>query len=87
MITNWHEIEGSHRERGHIAATWQDLTGANSVTAGVQRIAVDPGKWATPLHLEGSEEEIFYVLSGSGISLQWAHHQTLRRREPHERSD
>lgn len=71
MITNWHEIEGSHRERGHIAATWQDLTGANSVTAGVRRIAVDPGKWATPLHLEGSEEEIFYVLSGSGISLQW----------------
>ena len=71
VITNWHEIEGSHRERGHIAATWQDLTGANSVTAGVQRISVDPGKWATPLHLEGSEEEIFYVLSGSGVSLQW----------------
>ncbi len=71
MITNWNEIEGSHRERGHIAATWQDLTGANSVTAGVQRIAVEAGKWATPLHLEGSEEEIFYVLSGSGVSLQW----------------
>jgi len=71
VITDWHEIEGSHRARGHIAATWQDLTGANSVTAGVQRISVDPGMWATPLHLEGSEEEIFYVLSGSGISLQW----------------
>lgn len=71
MITNWSEIEGSHRERGHLSATWQNLTGANSVTAGVQRISVDPGKWATPLHLEGSEEEIFYVLAGSGISLQW----------------
>ena len=71
VITNWHDIDGSRKERGHIAATWQDLTGDNSVTVGVQRIAIEPGKWATPLHLEGSEEEIFYVLSGSGISLQW----------------
>ena len=28
------------------------------------------GKWSTPLHLEGSEEEIFYVLDGSGVSVQ-----------------
>lgn len=71
MITNWNDLEGERRERGHIAATWQDLAGANSVTAGVRRVSVEPGKWATPLHLEGSEEEIFYVLSGSGVSLQW----------------
>jgi uncharacterized cupin superfamily protein len=32
---------------------------------------VDPGKWSTPLHLEGAEEEIFYVLGGSGTSVQW----------------
>ena len=69
MITHWDEIEGSRRERGHIAATWQALTGGNSVTAGVQRISIEPGRWATPLHLEGSEEEIFYVLSGSGVSV------------------
>ena len=36
----------------------------------MQRIAVDAGRWATPLHLEGSEEEIFYVLSGTGVSFQ-----------------
>ena len=71
MITNWRDIDGNRRERGHIAATWQNLTGTNSVTVGVQRISIEPGKWATPLHLEGSEEEIFYVLSGSGVSLQW----------------
>ena len=70
VITDWHEIECSRRERGHIAASWQNLTGANSVTAGVQRISVEPGRWATPLHLEGSEEEIFYVLSGTGVSVQ-----------------
>ena len=70
MITHWDEVEGNRRERGHIAASWQALTGYNSITAGVQRISVEPGRWATPLHLEGSEEEIFYVLSGTGFSVQ-----------------
>ena len=71
MITHWDEIEGVRRERGHIAASWQSLSGAHSVTAGVQRISVDPGRWATPLHLEGSEEEIFYVLVGHRRLVQW----------------
>lgn len=70
MITHWDEVEGVRRERGHIAATWQSLTGTGSVAVGVQRLVVDPGRWATPLHLEGSEEEIFYVLSGEGVSVQ-----------------
>jgi uncharacterized cupin superfamily protein len=71
MITHWDEIEGSRKERGHIAATWQALTVPHSVAAGVRRLSIDPGCWATPLHLEGSEEEIFYVLSGTGFSVQW----------------
>ena len=70
MITHWDDVEAHRRERGHIAASWQALTGYNSITVGVQRISVDPGRWATPLHLEGSEEEIFYVLSGTGVSFQ-----------------
>jgi uncharacterized cupin superfamily protein len=70
VITHWDDVEGTHREVGHIAASWQPLTGENSVAAGVQRISIDPGRWATPLHLEGSDEEIFYVLSGSGVSVQ-----------------
>ena len=70
MITHWDEIEGTRREKGHIAASWQSLTGANSVGSGVRRISIEPDRWATPLHLEGSEEEIFYVLSGTGISYQ-----------------
>ncbi len=70
MITHWDEVEGVRREEGHIAGIWQSLSGWNSITAGVQRISVEPGRWSTPLHLEGSEEEIFYVLSGSGISYQ-----------------
>lgn len=36
----------------------------------MKRIQVDPGMWSTPFHLEGAEEEIFYVLGGSGASVQ-----------------
>jgi len=71
VITHWDDVAVTRRERGHIGAGWQSLTGSSSVAAGVQRISVDPGRWATPLHLEGSEEEIFYVLSGTGVSVQW----------------
>ena len=37
---------------------------------GLKRIEIDPGKWSTPVHRQTAEEEIFYVLAGSGISLQ-----------------
>jgi uncharacterized cupin superfamily protein len=71
VVSHWDEIEPRRNERGHIAGSWRSLTGNRSVTVGVKRIEVDPERWATPLHLEGSEEEIFYVLGGSGISLQF----------------
>jgi uncharacterized cupin superfamily protein len=70
VITHWDELEGSRRERGHIAATWRPLSGSGSVAVGVNRITIDPGRWITPLHMEGSEEEIFFVLGGDGISVQ-----------------
>jgi len=70
-LAHWDEVEGEHFERGHIAATWTDLgSAAGSVTVGVHRIRIDPGKWSTPAHAEGTEEEIFYVLAGSGLSWQ-----------------
>ena len=71
MISHWDDARTWRGERGHIAGTWWSLTGRNSRTVGVKRIQVDPGMWSTPLHLEGSEEEIFYVLRGSGVSVQW----------------
>ena len=70
MITHWDELEPTRRERGHIAASWTSLTGAHSDLVGVQRIQIDAGMWSTPLHLEGCDEEIFYVLAGDGVSLQ-----------------
>ena len=70
MISHWDELRWQRMERGHIAGDWQSLTGDSSVTVGVKRIRVDPGKWSTPAHVESSEEETFYVLAGSGISWQ-----------------
>jgi len=71
VISHWDDARSWRGERGHIAGTWTSLTGRSTVTVGVKRIQVDPGMWSTPLHLEGAEEEIFYVLGGSGISVQW----------------
>ena len=70
-IAHWDEIEGGRGEHGHLSSTWTDLgTAAGSVTVGVNRIQIDAGKWSTPAHAEGWEEEIFYVLGGSGLSWQ-----------------
>ena len=70
VVTHWDELPWTRMERGHIAGDWQSLTGDRSVTVGVKRMRIDPGKWSTPAHVENSEEEIFYVLAGSGISWQ-----------------
>ena len=58
------EVEGSD-----IDALWQDLgRAAGSVNVGLARIRFEPGKRPTPAHDHGAEEEIFYVLAGSGLS-------------------
>jgi uncharacterized cupin superfamily protein len=77
VISHWDDARAWRAERGHIGGTWQSLTGRSSVTIGAKRIRVAAGKWATPLHLEGAEEEIFYVLGGSGTSVQWEGEATL----------
>ncbi len=70
VVLHWDDRPTWRGERGHIAGTWRSLTGDASRALGVKRIEIDPGKWATPLHLEGAEEEIFFVLAGSGVSVQ-----------------
>jgi uncharacterized cupin superfamily protein len=70
-LAHWDDVDGHRREAGHLAGTWFDLgSAAGSVGVGLKRIQVDPGKWSTPAHSEGAEEEIFFVLAGSGSSWQ-----------------
>ncbi len=70
-VLHWDDARTWRGERGHIAGTWWSLAGRASRNVGVKRMQIDPGMWSTPLHLEGQEEEIFYVLGGSGLSVQW----------------
>jgi len=71
VLAHWDEIEGGRGEVGHLAARWRRLgDAAGSKTIGANRIDIDPGKWSTPVHVQTAEEEIFYVLRGSGICLQ-----------------
>jgi len=70
VISHWDDVDAVHRGSGHLSGQWQSLTGEASEWVGAKRIRIDPGKWSTPLHLEGSEEEVFFVLGGSGVSLQ-----------------
>jgi len=73
-LAQWDEVEPVRRDAGHLAGSWRDLgTAAGTWSVGLQRIQVDPGKWATPAHAELVEEEIFYVVSGSGLSWMDGH--------------
>jgi uncharacterized cupin superfamily protein len=68
VIAHWDEVEGERAEEGHLAGTWYDLgTAAGTRDVGVTRIKVDPGRWSTPAHVELDEEEIYFVLGGSGV--------------------
>lgn len=70
-IAHWDDVEGRRQELGHLGAVWRDLgSAAGSVTVGLKRLEIDPGKWSTPAHVEGAEEEIVYVLGGSGLCWQ-----------------
>jgi uncharacterized cupin superfamily protein len=70
-IAHWDDVDRRKNELGHISGTWRRLAdAAGSVHVGVNRIEITPGKWSTPAHSQGAEEEIFYVLGGSGLSWQ-----------------
>ena len=70
-VAHWDDVERRHNELGHLSAHWRDLgRAAGTVRAGVKRIEIVPGKWSTPAHCELAEEEIFYVLGGSGLLWQ-----------------
>jgi len=70
-IAHFDEAPAREYEIGHIRGRWTGLgDAAGSVGVGVRRIELPAGGWSTPAHEHGREEEIFYVLAGSGISWQ-----------------
>ena len=70
-IAHWDEARKRSRALGHLQGTWTFLGEAAGCGAvGVRRIEVSTGGWSTPAHEHGRDEEIFYVLSGRGLSWQ-----------------
>lgn len=75
MLAHWDEVERERLDVGEMRGWTTDLgTAAGSVDVGVTRYELDPGGRSSPVHLELAEEEIFFVLSGSG--LLWQNGQT-----------
>jgi uncharacterized cupin superfamily protein len=70
-VVNLADVEPRKVEVGHLRADWTFLASAlGCVDVGVRRIQVQPGWFSTPLHVHAHDEETFYVLAGSGLSLQ-----------------
>jgi len=70
-LAHWDDVEPRRPERRGLGGTWTNLGGAaGSVTVGVNRIQLAAGEVSTPAHVHGADEEIFFVLAGSGLSWQ-----------------
>jgi uncharacterized cupin superfamily protein len=71
VLAHWDEVEPLSLRRGPMQLDRFDLGhAAGSVGIGVARLKLDPGGRSSPVHVELDEEEIFYVLAGSGLSWQ-----------------
>jgi uncharacterized cupin superfamily protein len=70
-LAHWDDVESHHRAKGEMDAEWQFLgLAAGTARIGINRVRVAPGKLPTPPHSHGASEEIYYVLSGSGLLWQ-----------------
>ena len=68
---NWDDVPERRATVGPIDATWRDLgTAAGTRRIGLRRVQIEPGKRSTPAHTHSGEEEVFYILAGSGLSWQ-----------------
>jgi uncharacterized cupin superfamily protein len=69
-IAHLDEIPKRRNVRGQMAGTWSNLgAAAGTSRAGASRLELAPGEQPTPPHVHGEAEEIFFVLSGSGLTL------------------
>src|SRR3954462_6610263 len=70
MLCHWDVVERDRRDVGEMRSWWRDLGEAAGSTAfGVQRVEVNPVARIGPVPVHGAEEDIFFVLGGSGLVL------------------
>jgi uncharacterized cupin superfamily protein len=64
---HWDDAPSETVDRGCLRRTRWDLgEAAGSREVGLKRVLVAPGGQSSPVHAHGAEEEIFFVLGGSG---------------------
>jgi len=71
MLCHWDDVPWVTHEHGDLRCERQRLgVAAGARGVGLSRYRVPPGCRPMPLHVHADEEEIFFVLSGSGFSWQ-----------------
>ena len=69
MISHWDDVPWMRHEHGELRVERKTLSrprGGRGVT--LSRWRIEPGARSTPVHVHVDEEEIFFVLAGSGHS-------------------
>lgn len=70
-LVHWDEVAPRRSPRPAAGGDWFFLgEAAGSVGVGANRILLGPHEISTPAHVHSVEEEIFFVLNGSGLSWQ-----------------
>jgi len=70
-LAHWDDVPVERPPKPAVGGGWQFLGQASgSKTVGVNRIQLAAGEVSTPAHVHGADEEIFFVLGGSGLSWQ-----------------
>ncbi len=70
-LAHWDDVEKTRRDFGSVNGLWTYLgEAAGTESAGVRRIELAAGEVSTPAHAHADDEEIFFVLAGSGLSWQ-----------------
>jgi uncharacterized cupin superfamily protein len=71
MVVHWDDVEESLRDHGHIRAARRRLgAAAGAHTIGCSRWRIGAGEVCSPAHTHPDEEELFFVLDGSGYAWQ-----------------
>jgi uncharacterized cupin superfamily protein len=71
MLCHWDDVPWTAHEHGDLRCERQRLgAAAGTRDVGLSRYRIAPGCRAMPLHVHADEEEIFFVLAGSGFSWQ-----------------
>lgn len=70
-LAHWDDVDERRAAKGEMDAVWQMLgRAAGTKGVGINRVRVAPGKLPTPPHSHGASEEVYFVLSGSGLAWQ-----------------